>query len=256
MEIQSQVDLYLLYSPNTTGDYTSVKTWTNLEKSIGILVPLVDDSWYPETLQDNSPNVSWTMYFYLVGAGYDIQTDLAKIPSGQNQFPPPQSFTLIQNARNTSQSTPDDRRPTEPNATHPETPNEKSSSQLPSWAIALICVFSVLFLAALMAIVWAVKRYREKKRDGFVATATAHDEKLLVPDHIALTTAAAPTGTSSNHSTPTLLQPNLNRADEKLGVLNEANHSSSILSSTDALLIADTFRQFMRKPEWNEDHEK
>ena len=85
----------MLYSPNTTGDYTSVKTWPNLEKSIGILVPLIDDSWYPETLQDNSPNVSWTMYFYLVGAGYDIQTDLAKIPSGQNQFPPPQSFTLI-----------------------------------------------------------------------------------------------------------------------------------------------------------------
>lgn len=163
---------------------------------------------------------------------------------------------FLENARNTSQSTPDDRHPTEPNATHPETPNEKSSSSLPSWAIALICVFSVLFLAGLMAIVWAVKRYREKKRDGFVATATANDEKLLVPDHIALTTAAAPTGTSSNHSTPTLLQPNLNRADEKLGVLNEANHSSSILSSTDALLIADTFRQFMRKPEWNEDHEK
>lgn len=40
-----------------------------------------------------------------------------------------------------------------------------------------------------------------------------------------------------------------------LGIHSEANHSSSILSSTDALMIADTFRQFMRKPEWNEDLE-
>lgn len=33
------------------------------------------------------------------------------------------------------------------------------------------------------------------------------------------------------------------------------NASSSILSSTDALMIADTFRQFMRKPEWNDELE-
>lgn len=37
------------------------------------------------------------MYFYLVGTGADIQEDLAKIPSGHNQFPPPQPFTLIRN---------------------------------------------------------------------------------------------------------------------------------------------------------------
>lgn len=37
---------------------------------------------------------------------------------------------------------------------------------------------------------------------------------------------------------------------------SEARGSSSILSSTDALMIADTFRQFMRKPEWNDQHEE
>lgn len=40
-----------------------------------------------------------------------------------------------------------------------------------------------------------------------------------------------------------------------LGLHSEAHQSSSILSSTDALMIADTFRQFMRKPEWNEEME-
>jgi hypothetical protein len=37
-----------------------------------------------------------------------------------------------------------------------------------------------------------------------------------------------------------------------LNLQSEVNQSSSILSSTDALMIADTFRQFMRKPEWND----
>lgn len=42
---------------------------------------------------------------------------------------------------------------------------------------------------------------------------------------------------------------------QQLGLNSEANQSSSILSSTDALMIADTFRQFMRKPDWNEELE-
>jgi hypothetical protein len=42
---------------------------------------------------------------------------------------------------------------------------------------------------------------------------------------------------------------------QQLGLHSEANQSSSILSSTDALMIADTFRQFMRKPDWNEELE-
>jgi hypothetical protein len=41
----------------------------------------------------------------------------------------------------------------------------------------------------------------------------------------------------------------------QLGLNSDAHQSSSILSSTDALMIADTFRQFMRKPEWNEELE-
>lgn len=35
------------------------------------------------------------MYFYIVGADYDIQTDLALIPTQHNFFPVPQIFTLI-----------------------------------------------------------------------------------------------------------------------------------------------------------------
>ncbi|CAO3673290.1 unnamed protein product [Rhizopus stolonifer] len=227
----TDVDLHLL-SLSNTGEYESVKNWSSLAKSIGILVPRVDDSWFTTTLQDNSANVSWTMYFYLVGAGYDIQTDLAKIPSSQNQFPPPQSFTLIQNAHNTTTTT----ATTTTTTTTTNTPDTTTTTQanedhntLPSWAIAVICVVSVLFLVALGALFFAMKRYRTKKQAELV---TEHnDEKLLVPE-------VAP-----------VQRPAL------LGLNSEANQSSSILSSTDALMIADTFRQFMRKPEWNENHD-
>lgn len=87
-----------------------------------------------------------------------------------------------------------------------------------------------------------------------------------MPDHIALTSAAAPTAThdlSVHSASPPQQNRTLSSTNEKLpamqqaslGIHSEANHSSSILSSTDALMIADTFRQFMRKPEWNEDLE-
>lgn len=69
--------------------------WPGLEKSKGIIVPLVDNSWYPTALPDNSPNISLSMFFYIVGSGYDIQTDLDLIPSAHNFFPVPQPFTLI-----------------------------------------------------------------------------------------------------------------------------------------------------------------
>lgn len=36
----------------------------------------------------------------------------------------------------------------------------------------------------------------------------------------------------------------------------DPRQSSSVLSSTDAIMIADTFRQFMRKPEWKNNHER
>lgn len=50
-------------------------------------------------------------------------------------------------------------------------------------------------------------------------------------------------------------KPTAIQQQQQLGLHSEANQSSSILSSTDALMIADTFRQFMRKPDWNEELE-
>lgn len=127
-------------------------------------------------------------------------------------------------------------------------------------------------------------------------TSQGDDEKIpvLIPSKsesnvagstaaIPLVGAAASTGTSSQKS-PVLKQGDISsihssqqvwsprsmspRQDdmsfvttsEKPLMETESHHpqnaSSSILSSTDALMIADTFRQFMRKPDWNDELEQ
>lgn len=62
----------------------------------------------------------------------------------------------------------------------------------------------------------------------------------------------SPTAANNNEMSQ---HPQQQQQQNQLGLNSEANQSSSILSSTDALMIADTFRQFMRKPDWNEELE-
>ncbi|KAL7308807.1 hypothetical protein PS15m_010953 [Mucor circinelloides] len=279
------LDLYLLYQP-TEGTYEVIKTWPGQERTKGVLVQHIDNSWYPSQISDNSPNVSWTMYFYIVGADYDIQTDLALIPTQHNFFPVPQIFTLIQISRNTTATTPStttiSSSPTSipSSITAATSGSNNNNKKLPGWAIAVIVIASLLFIAAVAALIWAYKRYKKRSntnRRSMMAlgpnNAGGDDEKVLIltptknESHVAISQNIASTGDiSSIHSStqqlwsPRSLSP---RQDEvsftsekpQLGLNSDAHQSSSILSSTDALMIADTFRQFMRKPEWNEELE-
>lgn len=311
-----------MYQP-TEGSYTNIKNWTHLETAKGTLVAHVDDSWYPEPIKDNALNKSWSMYFFIVGADEDYQAQLTLIPSQLNFFPGPQVFTLLRTvfthtlvyiyitndvhiieiARNTTTTI-----PTQSSNPLPDSPrnvpvtnnSSDTSKKLPGWAIAVIVISSLLFIAAVAALIWAYKRYQKRsKRRSMMALGpnitTGDDEKLpvLTPtkneSHVAASTsinaAAAAAGTagllaaaasatksrsgadiSSIHSStqqlwsPRSLSPRQDEvsfSSEKppLGLHSEAHQSSSILSSTDALMIADTFRQFMRKPEWNEEME-
>ncbi|KAI9358973.1 hypothetical protein BD770DRAFT_442690 [Pilaira anomala] len=293
------LDLHLLYKNSSDEEYKSIKNWTDLSKDKGILVTHIDDSWYPTIPSDNSPSVSFTMYMYIVGAGYDIYTDLNLIPTEHNFFPAPQSFTLIQNARNTTTVTSTTSPlPTETAPVRDDKGLENKDNQskkLPDWAIAVIVIAVILFLLAVFALVWMYKRYKNKKQlnHGGSNKMALHgdDEKIpvLTPNknesniHVPVVGGAAVTPrdnnrgdiASINSSTQQLWSPRSlsPRHDEisfittsekpittaqphqPLGLHSEANQSSSILSSTDALMIADTFRQFMRKPDWNEELE-
>ncbi|KAI8056511.1 uncharacterized protein B0P05DRAFT_559973 [Gilbertella persicaria] len=259
------LDLYLLYQPNDSA-WEAVLEWTGLDKTKGVMITHVNDSWYPAPIANNAPNVTWTMYLYLVGSGYDYQSDLALISSRHNFFPVPQSFTLIQTSINTTSTnttaTPSNTTTTNPTSEASTTPSvKKSSSKLAGWAIAVICIAALFFIAAVAALIWAYRRYKQRK-----------NRKTPLSNNTAAALGAASAGFlaangSMHSSTQHLVSSRSPRQQDEvssfattsekppLGLHSEAHHSSSILSSTDALMIADTFRQFMRKPEWNEEME-
>ncbi|KAG0167718.1 hypothetical protein DFQ30_005732 [Apophysomyces sp. BC1015] len=299
MEIQDTLVLYLLELNDSSG-YLPVKTWTNVRRTRGVLVQQVDDSWFPTQLPDNSPNRSWTMFTYMLGPDADLQQELAKIPNNENFYPVPKNFTLIQSAHNTTIPPIPTTVAGPPPNNSPSPQSSSSGSQLPPWAIAVICVASVIVIASLAASFWALRKWRKNKAE----TKLSGNEKLLIAGSMKpprtgdgtlqvhgapVTPAVAHRGTdgvmpvgafmdnrdiSSIHSsTPMMLHasgslrsspvtqsPSTSRSlqdpdIEKSPIAHimqhpEAHHSSSILSSTDALMIADTFRQFMRKPEW------
>ncbi|OBZ86001.1 hypothetical protein A0J61_05955, partial [Choanephora cucurbitarum] len=301
-----KLDLYLLYHPNDS-EWQPVLKWSGLDKSKGVLVTHVNDSWYPAPLASNTSNVTWTMQLYLTGSDYDYQSDLDLIPSSHNYFPVPRPFTLIQSSSetpSTSTTVTSSKATDSPtNTLTAESSSNSPTNKLPGWAIAVICIAALLFIAAVAALIWAYRRYKQRKnRKSMVAVGLAHrsqkeregdDEKVpvLTPSknesNVAISNVMAPANSNANHtatavgagllaanasmhsSTHHLVSPrsisprhhdeasSFVTVSEKppLGTHHEAHHSSSILSSTDALMIADTFRQFMRKPEWNEEME-
>lgn len=88
------VDLYLLYE-NNTGQYEQVKLWANLSRTQGVLVQLIDDSWYPSQLPDNSANKTWKPYAYVLSPGRNYQEEIDKLATSETYFPAPVQFTLI-----------------------------------------------------------------------------------------------------------------------------------------------------------------
>lgn len=87
------MDLYLLYESN--GTYNDVKVWYNLSRTSGVLVSLVDDSWFPSQLPDNSPNKTWYPYAYMLAPGFNYQEEIDKLATKSTYFPAPVQFILI-----------------------------------------------------------------------------------------------------------------------------------------------------------------
>ncbi|KAI8365906.1 uncharacterized protein BYT42DRAFT_145201 [Radiomyces spectabilis] len=296
--------LYLLHLEDD--EYKPIKVWSDLQRTRGVLVQQVDDSWFPEPqLPDNSPNKSWTMYAYMLGPDVDLQEELAKIPSKASFYPVPTNFTLIQNARNTTQPSATPSTVSTQQTNNDNSDNKTSNSGLQTWVIVVIVIACVLVVGTAIAIFWAVRKVRKNKagasnggggdekiaiyqsaaknpgsndetskqahdavsseqhRDMAHHLATFNDNRDISSIHSS--TPMILHGSASMRSSPVMQSHSISqslydRDPEKSAVAHlmqhpEARQSSSILSSTDALMIADTFRQFMRKPEWT-DHDE
>jgi hypothetical protein len=126
-----------------------------------------------------------------------------------------------------------------------------ASNHFPSWAIAVICIAGVLVLAAAAGLIWVRTRQKNKKA-----------EKIQLADEQPPPTEKPilPKADSIHSSTPMMTQHQVEDMSSitdrsALGINPKINQSSGVLSSTDALLIADTFRNLMRRPDWNEEED-
>ena len=72
-------------------EYTSIKNWTNQPLQPGTIVQLIDDTWFPSLLPDNSPNKTWEPYLYVITNGHDYREEIAY----DYNFPAPVQFKLI-----------------------------------------------------------------------------------------------------------------------------------------------------------------
>lgn len=185
-----------------------------------------------------------------------------------------------------------------------------SSSKLQPWTIGVIVAACMLFLIAVIALLWIVCYTRRQRKlgnrrsiflgnakrspgsDNHTTLAGAVGESKDMPpgmqshggyDNRDVSSIHSGTpimgggGASSRRSTTavennstfgstrgsglrnstdpeknaSMISSQAGRAND-LGQLPEGRQSNSVLSSTDALMIADTFRNLMRKPDWNE----
>ena len=168
-------------------------------------------------------------------------------------------------------------------------PSDNSGSGgLQGWMIAVIVIACVLFVCALVALFWLVRRLRRNRQhssdllQGKNGSSTQISSPIspAAPPFAGSLTNTSNDMSSIHSSTPIVLHGGSQRAPHSpithsasspksmadyeksspsvahIMQQQEARQSSSILSSTDAIMIADTFRQFMRKPEWNEHHDE
>lgn len=123
-------------------------------------------------------------------------------------------YIFLENAINTTIATPSTVSAT-PSATQTPSstniPSTNNSKKLPGWAIAVIVIASLLFLLATAALIWAYRRYRNKKQLNGGAPNNGHngdDEKVpvLTPNknESNIVVAASPTAANPIGKTETL----------------------------------------------------
>ncbi|KAI7883104.1 hypothetical protein K492DRAFT_205651 [Lichtheimia hyalospora FSU 10163] len=278
------INLYLLYQ-STNGTFEMVKKWDDIPRLPGSLVTKVDDSWFPTPLADNAPNKTWHPSFFIVTDGYNIQEEL----QDGSIFPPPVRFTLIQNAKDTTHPTP----PLIADSVSENDPPSLTGWMIA--VIVIVSTLLLVALGALVFFCCIRQRHPNNSHDepsasvpvsspsqpainsgliGEDQTTLAQEKGIsttgvsapAVPRPFSahdlssissLTPITGPRGGGAVSPPSASTPPNTSEIQPiaATGATTDPRQSSSVLSSTDAIMIADTFRQFMRKPEWKNNRE-
>ncbi|CAO0790316.1 unnamed protein product [Mucor circinelloides] len=267
------ISLYLYYYIKF--EYQNVKNFTNLDRSTGGIEVTVDDSWFLTPLNPGDSPKNWTMLGFYLPSTLNSAEELA---SPTSMFPRPFNFTITQiappgnsttNIANTTNSTSTNNNNSNDKNNGSNSNSLSSSSALPGWAIAIIVIAVIALVCGAAALIWAILISRRNKRNNKLipiaggkggrkgdSSKGSSGEKGLYKDSASINSQAKINAFRSTDSVP------MSAAENASSVGTLASRQTytqpftpydNKLSSTDAVLLADTFRNTLGRStaDWN-----
>ncbi|KAL0137120.1 hypothetical protein V8B55DRAFT_1545653 [Mucor lusitanicus] len=270
------ISLYLYYYIKF--EYQNVKNFTNLDRSTGGIEVTVDDSWFLAPLNPGDSPKNWTMLGFYLPSTLNSAQELA---SPTSMFPRPFNFTITQFAPPGNSSTTNITNTT--NSTNTNNSNDKnngnssnsssSSSALPGWAIAVIVIAVIALVCGAAALIWAILISRRNKRSNKLipivgaggkgggrkgdSSKGSGEKGGLYKDSASINSQAKINAFRSTDSVPMSAAENASSvgtlASRQTYTQPFTPYDNNKLSSTDAVLLADTFRNTLGRStaDWN-----
>ncbi|KAI8060535.1 hypothetical protein BC940DRAFT_350520 [Gongronella butleri] len=239
------LNLYI-YSKDTS--LRLVKMWPNIEREAGAMSITVDDSWFSRPLTDQA-QLAWPMLGYLLPPDWDPQRGI----NDPKHTYPGFAWTVEQHRSGTTGTT----------ATSAgSSMSHNGSPNFPIWAIIVLTLCSVTL--ALVLALFGLWCYHKRRFPFTLSSIRGTSSQLPIPP---LPTSGG--GGLSHHPSqqphdaymgdPEMAHASTSKDDKAGGTsptsqtTNNWHRRSSILTSSDAMLLGDTFRQALQTPpEWDE----
>ncbi|KAI8080904.1 hypothetical protein BDF21DRAFT_451839 [Thamnidium elegans] len=247
-----KISLYLYYIVKF--EYVSVKNYTDLDRATGGTEVTVDDSWFLEPLENGSaPRNLSISAFYLPST----LSPYSEISSTISMFPRPYNFTVIQLALPANGTPPSPTNPssdTNNNNSNNNSSNSDhslSSSTLPGWAIAVIVIAVIAFICGVAALIWAVYMSRRNKKSNKLDPITGSNNNGYHKEYSA--SINSQTKVTAFRSTDSVPMTTASQGENASSIGTLAYDSSNKLTSSDAVFLADSFRNTLGRSvnDWN-----
>ncbi|KDQ11411.1 hypothetical protein BOTBODRAFT_454829 [Botryobasidium botryosum FD-172 SS1] len=262
--VTNPLDIYLFHADSDV----QVANWTNVPAATGHQsVQVADSFWGNQGAQFTGGQEPYPMYFVITLSGSTLngaESRLATWTALQTALPA--SVISASSASVRSQAASASLSSVAATATRTPNPNLQgsgggSSSDFPAWAIALVVVLGVLAAVALALLAYLlVRNIREKSR---LAAAAVHRDSIhsaspmmANADMSHVQSPQSPTGphegyvggggSSAAHGHPGSIHRPGGVANDGASTVSE----SGPFSGADAMIMADAFRQALRKPDF------
>ncbi|KAI9255254.1 hypothetical protein BDA99DRAFT_540166 [Phascolomyces articulosus] len=262
------IDIYLYYVKNYQN--TMIKNWTNVSPSRSNYPVFIDDTWFPISYRDDDIHEA---LIYIVGV--DVNPD-QEMTDRYSDYPAPIPIQVIQTPKPTTA--------TNNTAINDSDKSSTNDGTLQPWVIAIVVIAIVAAVIACIVMIWAIRHVRRRKLvynekgheiesagiGGPVTNSSSlPSSSMMYPGSTQFKNDSSyifpPIGDGSIRSQPAsriILDRGSNCLPDNMLIRPQSVASCSNIStpstdmppisSADALMIADTFRQRMRRPEWQQ----